>query len=271
MHKKNFCNYFVVLVIFLCLCSIAGAQELPVPRKYVEDRASIVSDVAEKGLNGYLQELEQKTGAQVIVLTIDTTGEIPIETYAIELDTKWKLGQKGKDNGALIVVAKNDRAYRVEVGYGLEGALPDGFCGTFGRAYFAPYFKKGQYSEGILLGVVVLFHKVAEPSNVAITGMPSMLDVRKRSGTRQNPYLSLLLLFVVVPFFLRFLMGGRGSSSRWWGVPPMIYGGSRGFGSGGFGGFGGFGGGGGGSFGGGGASGRGWRKNGEKRRETLGG
>ena len=96
MHKRNFCNYFVMFVIFLFLCSFAGAQELPVPRKYVEDRANIVSDIAEKGLNGYLQELEQKTGAQMIVLTIDTTGDIPIETYAIELATKWKLGQKGE-------------------------------------------------------------------------------------------------------------------------------------------------------------------------------
>ena len=254
--KKPALCYLATFLVFWCFCVITEAQELPRPQRYVDDRANIISDNYEKNLNGYLQELEQKTGAQMIVLTVDTTDGVPIETYSINLASRWKLGQKGKDNGALIVVAKNDRAYRVEVGYGLEGALPDGFCGTVGRAYFAPYFKKGQYSEGILLGVVVLVHKVAEQSNVAITGMPSMLDVRKRSGTRQNPYLSLLLLFVVVPFFIRFLMGGRGSSSRWWGGPPMIYGGSRGFGSGGFGGFGGFGGGGGGSFGGGGASGR---------------
>ena len=262
MHlKQNFFKkpalwYFATFLVFCFFCAITEAQNLPRPQRYVDDRASIISDNYEKSLNGYLQELEQKTGAQMIVLTVDTTDGVPIESYAINLATQWKLGQKGKDNGALIVVAKNDRAYRVEVGYGLEGALPDGFCGTVGRAYFAPYFKKGQYSEGIHLGVVVLIHKVAEQSNVVITGMPNMLDVRKRSGTRQNPYLSLLLLFVVVPFIIRLFMGGRGSSSHWWGGPPIIYGGSRGFGSGGFGGFGGFGGGGGGSFGGGGASGR---------------
>lgn len=254
--KKPALWYFATFLVFCFFCTITEAQNLPRPQRYVDDRASIISDNYEKSLNGYLQELEQKTGAQMIVLTVDTTDGVPIESYAINLATQWKLGQKGKDNGALIVVAKNDRAYRVEVGYGLEGALPDGFCGTVGRAYFAPYFKKGQYSEGIHLGVVVLIHKVAEQSNVAITGMPNMLDVRKRSGTRQNPYLSLLLLFVVVPFIIRLFMGGRGSSSHWWGGPPIIYGGSRGFGSGGFGGFGGFGGGGGGSFGGGGASGR---------------
>ncbi len=248
-----------MFVIFLFLCSFAGAQELPVPRKYVEDRANIVSDIAEKGLNGYLQELEQKTGAQMIVLTIDTTGDIPIETYAIELATKWKLGQKGKDNGVLVVVAKDDRAYRIEVGYGLEGVLPDGFCGTVGRSYFVSKFQKGQFSEGIYQGIVVLVNKIAEENGIKITGMPSMADMRKKANEHQNPYLSLLFLLILFPFLLNFLFNRRRTSSYWWGGPPIIFGGPRGFGSsgsGGFGGFGGFGGGGGGSFGGGGASGR---------------
>ena len=259
MHKRNFCNYFGVFIFFLCFCSIAIAQELPVPRKYVEDRANIVSDIAEKGLNGYLQELEQKTGAQVIVLTIDTTGDIPIETYAIELAAKWKLGQKGKDNGVLVVVAKDDRAYRIEVGYGLEGVLPDGFCGTVGRLYFVSKFQKGQFSEGIYQGVVVMVNKIAEERGIKITGMPNMTDMRKKANERQNPDFSLLYVLIIFPFLLRSLFSRRRTSSYWWGGPPIIFGGPRGSGSsgmGGFGGFGGFGGGGGGSFGGGGASGR---------------
>src|SRR4030065_941563 len=157
MHKKHSlytCSCFSLLIFFFS--AVSYGQDLPVPKRYVEDRANIIEAQIENRLNGYLQELEQKTGAQMVVLTVDTTDTVTIEMYAIELATKWKLGQEGKDNGALIVVAKNDRAYRFEVGYGLEGALPDGFCGTVGRAYFAPYFKKGQYSEGILLGVVVL-------------------------------------------------------------------------------------------------------------------
>ena len=256
MHKRNFCNYFGVFIFFLCFFSLAIAQELPVPRKYVEDRAGIISDIAEKGLNGYLQELEQKTGAQIIVLTIDTTGDIPIETYAIELATKWKLGQKGKDNGVLVVVAKDDRAYRIEVGYGLEGVLPDGFCGTVGRSYFVPKFQKGQFSEGIYQGVVILVNKIAEENGIKITGMPSMADMRKKAHERQNPYFSLLYVLIIFPFLLRHLFSRRRTSSYWWGGPPIIFGGPRGFGSSGSGGFGGFGGGGGGSFGGSGASGR---------------
>jgi uncharacterized protein len=225
----------------------------------VEDKANIVSDAVEERLNGYLQELEQKTGAQMIVLTINTTGDIPIEAYAIELATKWKLGQAGKDNGVLVVIAKDDRAYRIEVGYGLEGVLPDSFCGTVGRTYFVPNFRKGHFSEGIFQGVAVMVHKIAEESGVEIKGMPSIAELRKESAGRQNPFLSLLILLVILPFFIRHLFNRRRYSSYWWGGPPIIFGGPRGFGSGGsggFGGFGSFGGGMGGSFGGGGASGR---------------
>lgn len=137
-------------------------QDLPFPQRYVEDRVNIISDTVEKGLNGYLQELEQKTGTQMIVLTINTTGSIPIETYAIELATKWKLGQKGKDNGALVIIAKDDRTYRIEIGRGLEKILPDSFCGTVGRTYFVPNFQKGQFTDGIYQGVVVIGDKIAE-------------------------------------------------------------------------------------------------------------
>lgn len=259
MQKRNLLQYLALVTFFLYLCSVIEAQELPVPQRYVEDRANIISDITEKGLNGFLQELEQKTSTQMIVLTIDTTGDIPIETYAVELATKWKLGQKGKDNGVLVVIAKDDRAYRIEVGYGLEGTLPDSLCGTIGRVYFVSNFQKGQFSEGIYQGVVVLVNKIAEENNIKITGMPSMTDLRKKVNERQNPYFSLIYILIIFPFLISYLLRRGRSASYWWGGPPIIYGGPRGFGSGGsggFGGFGSFGGGGGGSFGGGGASGR---------------
>ncbi|MDN3514589.1 MAG: TPM domain-containing protein [Candidatus Brocadia sp.] len=262
--RSNLCKgylypYFGLFIFFVFLCSAGEAQELPVPQRYVEDRANIIGDAAEKGLNGYLQELEQKTGAQMIILTINTTGDIPIETYAIELADKWKLGQKGKDNGVLVLIAKDDRAYRIEVGYGLEGILPDSFCGTVARTYFVPNFQKGQFSEGIFQATVIIVHRIAEENGVKISGMPNIAELRKKSAGRQNPYFSLLFLLVIFPFLINYLFGRRRHSSYWWGGPPIIYGGTRGFGSrgsGGFGGFGSFGGGGGGSFGGGGASGR---------------
>ncbi len=258
MHKSDSYRCLVLFISLLLLCSVAEAQGLPVPQRYVEDRAKIITEEIENTLNGYLQELEQKTGAQMIVLTINTTGDIPIETYALELATKWELGQKGKDNGVLVVVAKDDRAYRIEVGYGLEGTLPDSYCGTVGRTYFVPKFRKGQFSEGIFQGVAVMVHKIAEESGVRITGMPNMTDLRKRAAGRQSPFFSLLILFVILPFLIHFFLNLNRRRSWWGGGPPIIFGGpGRGHGSGRFGGgFGSFGGGMGGSFGGGGASGR---------------
>lgn len=257
MRRRNFYRYSGLFVVVLFLCSVVVAQGLPVPQRYVEDRARIITEEVENKLNGYLQELEQKTGAQMIVLAINTTGDIPIETYAVELATKWQLGQKGKDNGALVVIAKDDRAYRIEIGYGLEGILPDSFCGTVGRTYFIPHFRKGQFSEGIFQGVVIMVHKIAEESGVKITGMPNVAELRKKMSGRQNPFLSFLALFVLLPFLIHLFLNIN-RRRYWWGGPPIIYGGSRGgFGSGrSGGGFGSFGGGMGGSFGGGGASGR---------------
>ncbi|MBM4053376.1 MAG: TPM domain-containing protein [Planctomycetes bacterium] len=258
MHKKHFSSIKnISFIFFIFLFSVVThGQDLSVPQRYVEDKANIIDASTENKLSGYLQELEQKTGAQMIVLTIDTTNNVPIEMYSIELATKWKLGQKGKDNGALIVVAKNDRAYRFEIGYGLEGILPDSYCGTLGRTFFVPNFRKGQFGEGIFQAVVVMIDKIAEENGIKITGMPDISKLRRTAERHKSPFSSLLFMFFILPFLLGGIFRRRMMVFPYhWGG----YGGPRGFGSGGsggFGGFGGFGGGMGGSFGGGGASGR---------------
>ena len=168
---KIFCIFFGVFTFFIHLFSITLAQELPVPQRYVEDKANIISDIVENDLNGYLHELEQKTGTQMVVLTINTTGGIPIETYSLELATKWKLGQKGKDNCLLFVIAKDDRTYRIEVGYGLGRILTDDFCGMVGRTYLVPNCRKDQFSDGIFQTSVAMVHKIAEENGVKIAGI----------------------------------------------------------------------------------------------------
>ncbi|MFQ6036607.1 MAG: TPM domain-containing protein, partial [Sedimentisphaerales bacterium] len=141
---------FFVLIVTLLVSTLGYVKaDLPTPRHYVEDYANVINSSDKQSLNGVLQELEQKTGAQYIVLTVDTTGGLPIEQFAIELAEKWKLGQKGKDNGLLFVLAKNDRRWRFEVGYGLEGFVTDVYCSRIGRDLLVPYLKKGDYSQGI--------------------------------------------------------------------------------------------------------------------------
>ncbi len=230
-----------------------------VPRDYVTDLAGIIDPGVRQELDGYLQELEKKTSAQVLVLTVPSLEGQAIEDYSMSVAEKWKPGQKGKDNGLLLLVAPREHRYRFEVGYGLEGTLPDSFVGTVGRRYMVPYFKRGDYSDGIALAVQAVALRIARDANVKLAGLsnaPAPEDVASQGqGGRVSLFnlifggiffLIAFLIFIRHPgLFLLFLFGGGG-------------GGFGGFGGGG-GGFGGgsFGGGGGGGFGGGGASG-GW-------------
>lgn len=283
---RNRLSALLIVTALLAVGRIGWAADPPVrPQTYVVDRANVVNPEHERALNGLLQELEQKTGAQYIVLTIPTTDGMPIEQFAIELaHDRWQLGQTDKDNGLLFVLALEDRKYRFEVGYGLEGLLPDQYVGRVGRNVLAPYMRRGQASEGIYVANLTVAKQIADDANVTLTGMPELPDVPRTGGRYDpgvapccgTPCFSLLIIF-----FLISAIGGRGRGGMWWLFLPLLFRGFRGFGGyggfgrsgsfgggafgGGFGGFGGgmqggfgrFGGGGGGGFGGGGASG-GW-------------
>lgn len=254
----------LALAAGLCLLGAraGSAIELPAqPRNYVVDLAGIVDDRAETGLNRYLLELEQKTTAQMVVLTVPGLEGEPLEEFSISVaHDKWKLGQKGKDNGVLLLVALKDRKYRFEIGYGLEGVLPDSFVGSVGRDYLVPYFQKGDYSNGILAASLAVINKIASDAGVQITGMPVLRMNRSygeggRAG-RPSPLRGILGIIFVLLFIYMLIRHPRLLLLLL--VMSTLGGGRRGgwSGGGGFGG-GGFGGGGGGGFGGGGASG-GW-------------
>ncbi|MBU0639479.1 MAG: TPM domain-containing protein [Planctomycetes bacterium] len=245
----------------------AVGQDLPVPRNHVEDRAGVLKSDVYRRLDSYLTELEQKTGHQMIVLTVKTTDGVPIEQYALKLAEDWKLGQKGKDNGVLVVVATDDHRFRIETGYGAEASLPDAFGNVVAQQYFVPNFRRGDYSTGIYDGVLALANKVAQDEGASIAGMPTR-PVRYQQGKGSPlgalaPCCTGVFPFLVVVFVLNAL-ARRGKAYRTWGggISPLWLlfllggGGGRrhggGFGGGSFGG--GFGGGG---FGGGGVSG-GW-------------
>ncbi len=264
--KYRFLLIFAFIVLLLHPDSLMAVQPpVPVrPLHYVVDLASVIDDRYETALNGYLQELEQKTTAQVIVLTVKSLEGEPIEDVAINIaHDRWKLGQKGKDNGALLLVSVGDRKYRFEIGYGLEGVLPDSRVGSIGREALVPYFRAGDYSKGITLAALAVIEDIASDAGAKITGMPA-ISGRSAAGRHRGSgkpslassiftillFIGLIYMFIRHPklllllLFMNMLGGGRRST----------WGGGGGFGGGGFGGFGG---GGGGGFGGGGASG-GW-------------
>jgi len=239
-----------------------GRTNLPIPQRYVQDNANVISASDEHSLNGILQELEQKTGAQYIILTVQTTGGMPIEQFSIELVEKWKLGQKGKDNGMLFTLAAKDRKYRFEVGYGLEGFVTDQYCGRIGRNVLVPYLRKGDFSQGIYQANLQVVQRIATEAGVTLSGMPNAGPMPDRRRAVGLPCCSVLPML-----FFMLLIFGSGRGMGWWFLLPFMFGGFGGhggygrsgsFGGGSFGGgFGSFGGGGGGGFGGGGASG-GW-------------
>jgi len=246
----------VIILLFLTSVSRASTPEPPAtPRNYVVDLAGIIRDDVEMRMDDYLRELEQKTSAQVIVLTVQSLDGESIEGFSLRIAEKWKLGQKGKDNGVLFSVASRDRKYRFEIGYGLEGILPDSLVGTIGRQYIVPYFRKGDFSTGIYAAIVAVAQEIANSKGVEITGMPRVRIARNNVAAKKmglpGIILSVVFLIFAVILFIRnprlflllLLFSGGGHRGGW-------------SGGGGFGG-GGFGGGGGGGFGGGGASG-GW-------------
>lgn len=241
--------WLVTSLLLLSVGVTAAAKIESAPRTYVEDRARLLSADQKRQLIGLLQELEQKTGARIIVLTVDTTGDIPIEKFAFERADQWKFGQNRKSASALVVVAVKDRKYRIEVGYEHEGVLPDGYVGTVGRRYFVPNFKAGRYGQGVFDGTAVIAQHIAEDKDVILSGMPR-IRTSPNMLKRGSPFGALLPLL----FFWILLSRRRTRGMLFWGLlGGTILSGGRSY-SGGFGG-GGFGGGGGGGFGGGGASG----------------
>lgn len=260
MHSRFRSILLGALALFVCIISAVGlAAEIPAsPTAPVVDLAGIIDRATETRLNKYLEELETKTGAQMAILTLISLEGQAIEDVSITIaHDRWRLGQKGKDNGVLMVIAVNDKKYRIEIGYGLESLLPDSLVGSIGRQYLVPNFKKGNYSTGIYAAAVVIANEIAGDAGVKITGLPAVKRVRPAHGGKRSTGIigkifSILFFVVMVILFIKnprlFLawffissMGGRGGH---WG------GSGGGFGGGGFGG-------GGGGFGGGGASG-GW-------------
>ncbi len=254
----------IFILILLCLSAAYVSSEIVIPDRplnHVVDLAGIINPNVESNLNQYLLELEQKTTAQMVILTVKSLEGESLEDFSLSVaHDRWKLGQKGKDNGLLLLVSLDDRKYRFEVGYGLEGPLPDSLVGSIGRQFMVPYFKKGDYSTGIFTASLAAISEIAAEAGAEITGMPQLRsrDVSSRGMQKRKPtlmgkifsilfFIGLIYLFIKHPRLLLLLF-----------MMNMMGGGRRGGWSSG-GGFGGgsFGGGGGGGFGGGGASG-GW-------------
>jgi uncharacterized protein len=249
----RFANFFTLLFLAVPLWTAhARDNEVPVPEfhRRVTDLSGTLSEGEAGNLEAALAGFEQSTSNQIAVLIIPSLNGEGIEDYSMRVAERNKFGKKGRDNGVLLVIAKDDRLMRIEVGYGLEGVLTDALCDQIIRRVIAPKFRQGNYAEGIDAGI----NAIMLATKGEFKGTPGgNFDIRHFTP------LFFILVFIVFGIISRFLGGGRRHyvGSRGYTSRGIWFGGfgGGGFGGGGFGGGGGGFSGGGGSFGGGGASG----------------
>jgi len=221
-----------LLLIFLFSPVLLALQVPDRPLDYIHDSANLLTADQKISLSSKLRTFEEETSNQIVVATFPSLEGESLEDFSIHLAEKWKVGQKGKDNGIILLIFPNDHRLRIEVGYGLESVVPDAYASRIIEEKLKPNFRKGDFFEGITSSVDSLIQ--------ATRGVYEPEKKKKEQGS-WLPFLFFFLFFILPIFFRR-----RGG----W----IYYGGGGAFGSGGWSGGGGFSGGGGG-FGGGGSSG----------------
>ncbi len=147
--------------VLAALALPARALEVPFLTGRVVDDAHLLDAGSASRLEAVLRGYEKKTGRQLVVLTLPSLDGEPLEDFSIKVARTWKLGRKGKDDGILLLVARDDRQVRIEVGYGLEGDLPDALCGRIIRGVIVPRFRAGDYPGGIAAGVNAIIGTLA--------------------------------------------------------------------------------------------------------------
>ena len=249
----------LVACVLVC-ASVAAAQAPPELTAPVNDFAGVIGDTEKAQLDALVRKLQAASGDVIVVATVKTfQPAADIRMYASEMfENRGKgIGQKGKDNGLLLLLAVDDREVWTEVGYDLEGIITDGFAGQTSRQTMVPFFRRGDYGAGMLAGATVMAQRIAEARNVTLEGVP-ISQPAPSSDNGEFPFILIIFIVMMMINGARGLMHGltggrRGRRRGRWGssVGPFgagyggwHSGGSRWGGGGGFGGgFGGFGGG----------------------------
>ena len=254
---------WALLLCFLIWAPSDAAPTFPTLSGRVVDDAHILSPQIQADLTQRLAALETSNSRQLIVVTLPSLQGYDIADYGYQLGRAWGIGQKETNNGALFIVAPNERKVRIEAGYGVEGVLTDAMSSLILQRAVLPRFKAGDMPGGVVAGTQALIEQLSLDPSVAEQRAAAAASQRQTGAGRRGggPFGLIVVVFIVV-FVLRSVLsgGGRGGGMGWI-LPAILLGGmGRGrdddFRGGGFGGGGGgFGGGGGGSFGGGGSSG----------------
>lgn len=246
----------MLAAVLFALPALADPKFPPLSGRVV-DEAQVLSPAVERDLSDKLEALEGRTGRQLVVATVSSLQGYPIEDYGYRLGRTWGIGDKDKDDGAILLVAPNDRQVRIEVGYGLEPVLTDALSSVIIQSAILPRFRDGDISGGIVAGADAMAEQLGLPPEEAQARVAEAARP-ERHAARGSPLVGLLILLFVIFVFSSLFRGRRGGlgSALPWIILNALTSGGRSSGGGGWGGGGGGFSGGGGSFGGGGSSGR---------------
>lgn len=254
--KKIFRNILFVCFLFTVFIGSVGALSKHTDEFYINDFANVLSDDTKNYVFSNSKLIEEKTGAQIVVVTVGSLDGDSIENYSLNLFREWQIGQKDKNNGLLILLAPNERKVRIEVGYGLEGAINDAKAGRLRDEYGLPHFKNDDWNNGIKNLYMSILAEVYKEYNMDIPeDIPNeIVNNSKVSDGTIDTIIWVCIIGGIVIYFINYKRLLKNNNNR---RPPFIggpyqgdstfFGGSN-FGGGSFGG-------GGGSSGGGGASG----------------
>jgi len=186
--------WFIYLsTVILLWASFASALDVPALKGRVNDYGDMLSSSTERQLDAVLGDLERTDSTQIAVLTIPSLEGDSLEDFSIRVAEKWGIGQKGKDNGAILIISKNDRKIRIEVGYGLEGTLTDLTSGRIIRNVIVPYFKRGDFNAGISNGV----HAMIQAVRGEFKGDAKPVRPKRRKATGSGLIPILLIIFII--------------------------------------------------------------------------
>src|SRR5882757_1685656 len=247
----------VVLSVLWLVAAVSTLPENPKnihPTGYVTDLAGVIAPETKARLEALCREVEEKTGAQIAVVTVHALERDSVENYAVDLYKQLGVGSKGDNRGVLLLVAPEEHKYRIEVGYGLEPVINDARAGDAGRA-LVPFLRANDYGTATVVATHQLAKHIADDAGVTLNGLPPAVRSRNGGGNTGFPvfwvFLGLIILLRVIGSLSG--RGGRGSGGSgclWFLLGMLASNGGRGSGGGGWGGGGFGGGGGGGGFGG---------------------
>lgn len=183
----------VIFVFFLTITSVNALENLRF-NGFVADNAQVISEQKENELNNLLLDLQNKTKADIAVVTLNSLENRPIEEVALNIGRKYKIGDKKLNNGTIVLVVPNERQARIEIGYGLEGDVTDSQAGNLMDIYMIPYFKNNNYEKGIVDGTTVLAIHIAKAYGYELSAIEP--EIPKNSNTKD--FICNLLIIILI-------------------------------------------------------------------------